>query len=425
MGVGGELWTAAGETAFSVEPHSLAGGPFVALEKAVDAFVQRPEALHTAAEIGDQVVSLVRCASKLKLEAARLMGVFSDTNEAEAQAFNDEIDFLRVRARASVSEALSLRAVGRQLGRLPVSAEALKDGEIGFSHLLLMAHNAAFSEKSPTAQFDEAPLLEKAKVESVSRFRRTCLSLRHAQDPQGVVDEELAAVEFRNLTANETDDGRHFINVELDGLGYLQVIKAIDSRSHRFGPDDHRDKGRRRADALVNMCNEDMARSARPGDSLSPNHLVVYASLDTFLNRPGSPAAESEYGVMLSGAAVGRFACADVAITQVALDGKLLPVGVSKMKRRLSKREMRALRLRYPRCVRPGCRRPASECEAHHITWYSRGGKTVIEDMCMLCPLHHWQVHEGGWQMARNEETGDFVFVPPQLSRGPTEKISA
>ena len=103
---------------------------------------------------------------------------------------------------------------------------------------------------------------------------------------------------------------------------------------------------------------------------------------------------------------------------------KLLPVGISKMKRQLSKREMRALRQMYPRCAHNGCRRPASQCEAHHITWWSRGGKTQLEDMCMLCPFHHWRIHEGGWRMARKED-GGFVFVPPQLSRGPTELLRA
>ncbi|MFN2466505.1 MAG: DUF222 domain-containing protein, partial [Candidatus Dormibacteria bacterium] len=367
---------------------------------------------------------LVRSANKLKLEAARLMGIFSSTHEAEAQGFNDEVDYLRLRARTSVSEALSYRAVGNQLGALPVGAEAVKNGEIGFSHLVYMAHNAAFSQRSNTAEFDEAPLLERARTESVSRFRRTCLSFRHIQDPEGVVDAEVAAVELRNLTVCETDEGRHFVNVELDPTAYLQVITAIDARSDRCGPDDHRDKGRRRADAFIEICLDDMVRAAKPTDSLSPVHLVVTTTAGALAGELGSPAAETQYGVNLSGAAVRRLAC-DAAITQVLLDGRLLPVGVSKLKRSLSKREMRALRMLHPRCVRPGCRRPAAECEAHHITWYSHGGKTLIEEMCMLCPYHHWQVHEGGYQMAKHETSGEFVFIPPQFSRGPTEQLSA
>ncbi|MFN2465445.1 MAG: HNH endonuclease signature motif containing protein, partial [Candidatus Dormibacteria bacterium] len=220
-----------------------------------------------------------------------------------------------------------------------------------------------------------------------------------------------------------TDDGRHFVNVELDSVGFLAAMTAIDGRSDRFGRDDHRIKARRRADGFVAMCLDDMERGAKPTDSLPPVHLVINSSMETFLNRPGAPAAETEYDVMLSGAAVGRLSCA-AAITNILLDGKLLPVGVSKLKRRLSKREMRALRQMYPRCVRPGCRRPSSQCQAHHITWWSLGGKTRVEDMCMLCPFHHWQLHEGGYQMARRE-AGGFVFIPPQFARGPTVSVTA
>lgn len=396
-------------------------GSFVDLEGRIDTFLHRPAAPFTAAEVGQQIVHLVRCAEKLKLEAARLTGIFAETGEAENQGSNDVIDWVRHHARTSAGEALALRSVGAQVANLPASVEALGKGEIGFGHLRNMSYNAAFSEKS--GSFDEMPLLELAKVESVSRFRRTARSYRHIQDAQRVVEEEVAAVEFRNLTFNQTDDGRCFVNVELDPAGFLTAMTAIDGRSDRFGRDDHRLKARRRADGFVEMCRDDMERGAKPADSLPPVHIVINTSLETFQGRPGAPAAETEYDVMLSGAAVGRLSCA-AAITGILMDGKLLPVGVSKLKRRLSKREMRALRQMYPRCVRPGCRRPSSQCEAHHITWWSLGGKTQIEDMCMLCPFHHWQLHEGGWQMARQGD-GSFVWIPPQFARGPTAAITA
>jgi hypothetical protein len=396
---------------------------FVELEAAIDAFAARPQAVFTAAEIGEQVVHLVRCADKLRLEAARVMGAFAGTGEAEAQGSNDDVDWLRHHARTSVADALALRAVGTQLERITASVDALKRGEIGFGHVLHLARNAGFSEKSGKGEFDETPLLTRARMESVSRFRRTALSFRHIQDPQGVQDAEVEAVEYRNLTFSTTDDGRHFINVELDPLGYLAARTAIEARAVRNGSDDHRNRARVRAEGLIDMCMDDMTRTAKPSESLSPVHIVVHASMETFLDRPGSPAAETEYDAMLSGKAVGRLSC-DASVSAILLDGKLMPVGVSKLKRQLSGREMRALRLLYPRCARPGCSRPASQCEAHHVTWWSRGHKTQVEDMCMLCPQHHWQVHEGGWQMARRED-GGFVFLPPQFSRGPTERIPA
>ncbi|MGI8607801.1 MAG: DUF222 domain-containing protein [Candidatus Dormibacteria bacterium] len=399
------------------------GHRFVALQRAVDDFAERPEALHTAEEIGEQIVFITHCTDRLKLEVARLVGVFARTHEAERQGSNDVVDWVRHHARTSAAEALSLRAVGAQVPNLPASTLALERGQIGFGHVVQVAHNAAFSEKSKTGAFDERELLDHARVESVGRFRRTCQSFRHIQDAAGVVESEKQAVEFRNLTFNATDDGRCFVNVELDSLAYVAAMTAIDARSDRLGRQDHRLKCRRRADGFVEMCMDDMAASAKSGASLSPVHIAISCSCATYHNQPGAPAAETEYGAMLSGAAIGRLSC-DASITHIKLNEKLLPVGMSRLKRQLSKREMRILRQLHPRCVRPGCRRPASQCEAHHITWWSRGGKSLIEDMCMVCPFHHFQVHEGGWQMAKREE-GGFVWIPPQFSRGPTALLAA
>ncbi|MGI8607864.1 MAG: DUF222 domain-containing protein [Candidatus Dormibacteria bacterium] len=411
------------EEAFEEPARLDVGIHHVRLEQAVRVYLDRPEALHTAAEMGEQIIHLVRCADRLRLETARLLAVFASTGEAEAQGSNDIVDWVRHNTKISVAESLSLNAVADHYGALPESADAVRSGDIGFGHMVHIARNKSFSARIKRGGFDETPLVERACAESVSRFRRTCLNFRHIQDSEGVKDSEVSAVECRSLSANETDDGRYFINVELDPLAYVEAMTAIDARSVRCGRDDHRNRARRRADGFIEMCMDDMAAKAKPAESLSPVHIAVTCSMDTYLNQPRSPAAETEYGTMLSGAAVGRLSC-DASITQILLDGKLIPVGVSKMKRRLSKPEMRALRQKYPSCARPRCSRPASQCEAHHITWWSRGGKSQIEDMCMLCPFHHWQIHEGGWQMGRRDD-GGFMWIPPQYSRGPTELVAA
>lgn len=54
---------------------------------------------------------------------------------------------------------------------LPQSVTAVRDGEIGFAHLALLASTrAAVTEAEAAAPFDEQPLLEKAREHSVGRF---------------------------------------------------------------------------------------------------------------------------------------------------------------------------------------------------------------------------------------------------------------
>ncbi|MFN2462800.1 MAG: hypothetical protein ABR573_02725 [Candidatus Dormibacteria bacterium] len=403
----------------AADDQSAIGWPYLLVEESIETFEDRPTSLHTAAEIGEQIVRLGSYISRLKLEQARLVGIFDMSGEAVDQGSNSTIDWVRHNAHLSVAEATQLVAVGRQVHRLPASSQALVQGEVGFGHLVQMAHVSAFCAKSKHGDgFDEGVLLASAAIESVSRFQQTCDAYRHIFDQAQATEKEVDAVEARKLTFNKTDDGRYFVNLELDPAGYTTARTALDARSDRYGRADTRNRARRLADGFLDMCMDDMARTARPAESLSPVHIAVSCSCDAFHNQPGAPAAVTQYGTHLSVAALGRLSC-DASVTHIKLDDRLLPVGISRLKRQLSKREMRALRELHPQCVRPGCRRPASQCDAHHITWWSRGGKTVIEDMCMVCPFHHWQIHEGGWNVARTEDRR-FVWVPPKLARGPS-----
>ena len=45
-------------------------------------------------------------------------------------------------------------------------------------------------------------------------------------------------------------------------------------------------------------------------------------------------------------------------------------------------------------CTWGGCTIPAAWCHVHHNVWWSRGGRTRLEDGALLCQHHHTIVHE-------------------------------
>ena len=53
-----------------------------------------------------------------------------------------------------------------------------------------------------------------------------------------------------------------------------------------------------------------------------------------------------------------------------------------------------ALVARDLHCRWPGCDRPASWCDAHHIHWYEHGGPTAIDNLVLLCRRHHRKLHQ-------------------------------
>ncbi|MGW4929701.1 DUF222 domain-containing protein [Agromyces sp. NPDC004153] len=63
-------------------------------------------------------------------------------------------------------------------------------------------------------------------------------------------------------------------------------------------------------------------------------------------------------------------------------------------------------------CAWPGCQRPPSHTQAHHIEWWTRDhGPTDLENGIMLCAHHHHRVHGDGWKILIRE--GRSWFIPP------------
>ncbi|KQO11157.1 hypothetical protein ASF06_00290 [Agreia sp. Leaf244] len=100
--------------------------------------------------------------------------------------------------------------------------------------------------------------------------------------------------------------------------------------------------------------------------------------------------------------AIDQLRCHGDTITTVFGDhGEVLHHG--KTKRLATRRQRRALAARDGGCVIPGCTAPPSRCQAHHVTpWVSHDyppGRTDIDNLALLCPLHHATIHASAWQL--------------------------
>ena len=47
-----------------------------------------------------------------------------------------------------------------------------------------------------------------------------------------------------------------------------------------------------------------------------------------------------------------------------------------------------------------------SWCDAHHITPRSQGGPATLGNLVLLCRRHHRAVHQHGWQLSLDTDTG-------------------
>lgn len=86
-------------------------------------------------------------------------------------------------------------------------------------------------------------------------------------------------------------------------------------------------------------------------------------------------------------------------------------IGLGRAAREPSSWMMRQLRHRDRTCTFPGCgnRRFA---HAHHIRWWSRGGRTDLDNLALVCTFHHRLVHEHGWNLERAND-GEVRWFRP------------
>jgi uncharacterized protein DUF222/HNH endonuclease len=413
--------------------------------------MQRPR------ELAEELRLLLRRRDQLALQASRLAGELDRIGFGEAMGSISTVDWIRHECQLGYQAAADLVCVGLEMDSLAASVAAVEASEIGFQHLVLIARtrralgesacwrqaleetpagepgsDPAAEQSVPACEsvqpaprpLAEAHLLAEAREVSVSRFRHVCEEARHAADPAGVAGEQARAMEARALRMNHQQDGFVTLSGILDPIGGAAVKAALEPLARPSGRHDARRRERRLADALVELSQHAMDQAPprqRP-------HLNVTATLGTLYMNPGSAAAEIDHGDPVSGMTVNRIAC-DCSIRRHIFDSASLLVELGRRKRVVSPQLRKALESRDRHCRWPGCTRPGSWCEAHHVVPWTRGGATNQDNLLLLCSRHHVQVHEGRWQLLVDPD-GRVEVVKPPLDlaappRGPASRRAA
>ena len=396
---------------------------------AIDTFCARNKIGRSGQWMGAELIKLRHECDRLELEFSETAAQFAATSESERDGANTPIDWIRHHCQMGSYAAAERVCVGEQIPVLPRSIDAMENSEIGFAHLALLARTAnALSESDTSRGFEETAFLAQATEVSISRFRHICHHARHANDPAGYVADEVEAAEARKLELKSGEDGWMFVRGVLDAAGGAVLRTALEPLATRSGTDDDRHRDRRLADALIELAMVSLDNGAVPRRASQRAHLQVTTSLETLMGMAGAPAAELEYSLPISAEMVERLAC-DSTVTRVLLGADSAVIDVGRSRRVVPGSTRRALNVRDRHCVWPGCERPPSFCAAHHLVHWCRGGKTNLADLALLCHRHHWMVHEGGWQIAR-DDSGRILTIPSaaylsrEWCRGPDRLVA-
>ncbi|PYD00897.1 hypothetical protein B4U78_009270 [Microbacterium esteraromaticum] len=151
----------------------------------------------------------------------------------------------------------------------------------------------------------------------------------------------------------------------------------------------------------------------------------------------GDGVAHSEDGVVTLPAEVADQRMCDSGYVPVTVDACGNPLDVGREQRLFTPRQRIALAVRDGGCRWPGCDRPASYCESHHVDeWKRDSGRTDIDRGILLCRFHQPHayssrrsappgasrrvgpnLHHHGWRLTRSGKD-DFVLHPPESRPG-------
>lgn len=191
------------------------------------------------------------------------------------------------------------------------------------------------------------------------------------------------------------------------------IIDAVIAALGKPCPDDDgpdpRSAPQRHADALLQVVQRGVSA---PGEAPTTDKAQVVvtvplAALATALEseaglpwaspspsvRPTHCAGVTGTGQVLAPSVVRRMAC-DAAILPMVLgrSGEALDLG--RRSRLFTAGQRIAVWERDQHCTYPGCTMPVSWCDLHHVTWWSRGGRTDLTNAAALCRRHHTRVHQ-------------------------------
>ncbi|WP_081385377.1 HNH endonuclease signature motif containing protein [Actinomyces oris] len=71
------------------------------------------------------------------------------------------------------------------------------------------------------------------------------------------------------------------------------------------------------------------------------------------------------------------------------------------------------VRARDRACIFPTCQTPAERCDIDHLTAWSQGGTTSLDNLVVLCEAHHRLKHTPGWALTRNNTSGTLSWHTP------------
>jgi hypothetical protein len=295
--------------------------------------------------------------------------------------------------------AARLVKTARFIARHAQTAKALDAGDVSVPHVEMLA--AAAHRRDDLYAEHETVLLDAAATVEVQDFPKAMRRWVSLADDELAQRDAAFGFDRRGILFSPTTGGS-VISGFADPEASATVTAVLDDLQPPDGAADTRSVAQRRFDALVLLCERARGGALPESRPIAGAEIMVSEALLS-----GQPLTHLDvlqcdiegFGP-IPRITAERLLC-DCAVGRVVMRGRSQLLDLGRRTRTVPDRLRRAIVLRDEHCQFPGCRAPASWCDAHHLVWWTRGGATSLENCVLLCRRHHVAVHEGGWKLER------------------------
>lgn len=353
---------------------------------------QARQLAHTHAEFYQTMVAVDQGVR----QSVKEQGWAGDPYKYSSDEIRAALCWTRRRADHEMSLAWSL------LERLPGVWKALSQGRIDQPRARVITEETSHLSEPDAAQFAEG-ILDQAEHLTTGQIGHRLRKRIAEHDPEAARTRYHKRLEERALIAQPGEDGTaDLCGYKMDAVRTLGVYNKIDRLARKTKTaDDPRSIDQIRADIFLELL--EGKHHTDQSEESDRGVVDLRVDIETLIGLNEKPGEIPGWGPVISDIArqvVAQQGDGDWRVTVTDPDnGAVLWNGTTR--RRPTNIQKRHIQARIPTCVFPGCRMPARDSDLNHLTPYSQGGQTLVDELVPLCRHDHNLVHQGGWQVRR------------------------
>ncbi len=282
-----------------------------------------------------------------------------------------------------------------ELSDLPAVGDALAAGEIDLAKTKTIVYGLTGID-SELAKQAAGKILERASRQTTGQIRARLRRLLLEVNPQAAADRYQAGLKDRKVVSDANDDGT--ANLHLYNVAPDQATLAFDRIDHyaraQGTEDEPRTLDQLRTDVALDLlvgCLDHQDRGRKPIVDIRVDLTTLMELNEKAAEIPGFGPVVADIARQVSEQQHSEWRFYVIDGDQIISNGTT--------RRRPSRPQRRRIETRYPHCVFPGCRTPATHADFDHRKRWADGGPTDDHNLNPLCNHNHGTKDNGGWRL--------------------------